>query len=141
MCSHLGPQHSMSESEVKPFRTFVRGGTDIIHLLLSGHLAPSFLSGLVPADVVVLDCREQDDVEAADSQQYLVASDVVRPVALTIYVCTNDVASLHCDRVRPAMLELEVCTRDIPDMLYKAADTARVRTELELREFQATRTA
>lgn len=58
----------MSKSEVKPLRTFVLGGTDIIHLLLSGHLAPSLLSALVPAYVVVLDCREKNDVEAADSQ-------------------------------------------------------------------------
>lgn len=131
----------MSKSEIKPLRTFVLGGTDIIHLLLSGHLAPSLLSALVPANVVVLDCREKNDVEAADSQQYLVASDVIRPVALTIYVRANDVACLHCDRVRLIVTDSEVCIRGIPDMLYNAADTARVRTELELREFQATRTA
>lgn len=64
----------MGEPEVEPLRTFVLCVVDVVDLLLSRQLRPSFLAALVLPDVVILDDHEQNDVEAANPEKNLVSS-------------------------------------------------------------------
>lgn len=85
----------MREPEIKPLSALVLGRLHIFNLLLSSQFRPCRFATLIPCNVVVLDQVEQDDIEAADSQQNLVAADVERSVVLPVDVCTHDVAGLH----------------------------------------------
>ena len=85
----------MREPEVKSLRTLVLRVLNVIDLLLSCQLRPSRLATLVPRDIVELHQIEQNDVEAADSQQDLVATDVEWSIVLSVDVCADDVAGLH----------------------------------------------
>ena len=86
---------SMREPEIKPFRTLVLSRLHIVNLLLPGQLRPSHLAALIPRYIVELDQIEQNDVEAADRQQDLVATDIERPVIFAVDICADDVAGLH----------------------------------------------
>lgn len=85
----------MGEPEIKPFCTLILGRLHIVNLLLSGQLQPSRLTALIPRYIVELDQIEQNDVEAADRQQDLVATDIERSVVFAVDICADDVACLH----------------------------------------------
>ena len=98
----------MGESEVKSLCALVLCRCHVFNLFLASQLGPCRLTALVPCDVVVLYQIEQNDVEAADAQQNLVAADVIWPVVFSVNICTDDVAGLHKhivqgrrDRTRP----------------------------------------
>lgn len=84
----------MREPEIKPFCTFVLSRLNIVDFLLSGQLGPRCLATLVPRNIIELHQIEQNDIEAADSQQDLVTADVEWPVVLSVNVCTDNVAGL-----------------------------------------------
>lgn len=92
---HTINKSSMREPEIKPLSALVLGRLHVVNLLLPGQFRPRRFATLVPRDVVELDQIEQNDVEAADRQQNLVAADVERSVVFSVDVGTDDVAGLH----------------------------------------------
>lgn len=128
----------MHETEVQPLRALILRMMNIVDLLLARQLGPSLLSLLIPDNIVELDKNEQADVVAAESKQNPVTTDVVGPVVLAVDVGGDNVATLYEPGLRLAVVSGWIWETH---MLYNAALTARVRTLLLLREFQATRMA
>lgn len=85
----------MTEFKVQPLRALVISSRYVCRLLLSRELRPSCLASLVSRDIVVLDQIEQNNIEAADSQQNLIAADVKWPIVLSVNIRTDNIAGLN----------------------------------------------
>lgn len=85
----------MHKSKVQTLHALIRGVEGIVLLLLLRHGIPLPLPDLVPPDIKHLDRIKENNVEAVDGQQNLVASSVQRLVVVTVDVGRDDVAALH----------------------------------------------
>lgn len=80
----LVDEESMSEPEIKPFVPLVFGCGQIRRLLLSRHATPYFLSSSVNGDIEEFGSPEHTNVVRDQTQQHLVAGEVVRGVVCSI---------------------------------------------------------